>query len=404
MKTQRPVRGIRKQRGLVVVIVTIAMLVLIGAAALAIDINHAMMNRTKLQNSVDAAALAAAVVLDKEGTEAEAETLAKDTLTKVAQASGNSELDFASATISVTFSNDPTIFPGSPYSTTGDRYVRITVSNLSLDSYFSQVFGVTKRLFASAVAGPSSGGDACNVVPMAVCEGDDAGTNGYDEGVVYALKIADQNDPTMGAGNFQLLDFGSGASTVREALAGGYKECIDITPDPGEPAPTVTTKPGNTVGPVGQGLNTRFGVYSGGGLSATDYPPDLYVKEASPKLTDSDVGKTPSWGYSDYESALKNNCPGDTDCKSDGDAGRRILAVPVVDCSGASGGANQFTVTAIGCFFLLQQAPNSNGSHDSIFGEFLEDCTVQNSRNDGKSRSTGPHRIVLYRDPYNEDS
>ena len=33
MKTQRPLRGIRKQRGLVVVIVTIALLLLIAVAA-----------------------------------------------------------------------------------------------------------------------------------------------------------------------------------------------------------------------------------------------------------------------------------------------------------------------------------------------------------------------------------
>ncbi|WP_158124349.1 pilus assembly protein TadG-related protein [Vibrio fluvialis] len=407
MKTQRPLRGIRKQRGLVVVIVTIALLLLIAVAAFAIDINHALMNRTKLQNSVDAAALAAAVVLDKDGTEAQADAMARATLTKMSTSAGNSELVFDvsdTANIQVQFSNDPIIFPASTYSSSpdADRYVRVVVNELDLESFFfAKVMGVTKRLSASAVAGPSPGGNACNIVPMAVCEGDDAGTNGYDAGVVYALKIADQSDPTMGSGNFQLLDFGSGASTVRDALAGGYEGCVDL--DAGE---TVDTKPGNTVGPVGQGLNTRFGDYSGGGLSATDYPPDLYVKQTSPTLTDSDVGSTLAWGYDDYQSDLAGGvCPGDTtNCKANGDAERRILAIPIVDCSGATGGTNSFSVTAIGCFFLLQKAPNSNGGHTSIFGEFIEDCTVKNTRNNGTNTSNGPHRIVLYKDPNSEES
>ncbi|ADT87972.1 Tad domain-containing protein [Vibrio furnissii] len=406
MNTQRPLRGIRKQRGLVVVIVTIAMLALIAVAAFAIDINHAMMNRTKLQNSVDAAALAAAIVLDKDGTEAQADTIARSTLTKMSTAAGNAELTLDVSdvvNVEVQFSNDPTVFPDSGYSSSpdGDRYVRVVINQLDLESFFfARALGVTKRLTASAVAGPSPGGNACNIVPMAVCEGDDAGTNGYDSGVVYALKISSQSDPTMGSGNFQLLDFGSGASTVRTSLAGGYAGCIDL--DAGE---TVTTKPGNTVGPVGQGLNTRFGVYSGGGLSSSDYPPDLYVKEASPTLTDSDVGSTPAWGYDDYQSDLAGGvCPSDSNCRSNGDAERRILAIPVVDCSSASGGTTSFPVTAIGCFFLLQKAPTSNGGHTSIYGEFLEDCTVKNTRNNGTSTSNGPHRIVLYKDPNSEES
>ncbi|XAW89987.1 pilus assembly protein TadG-related protein [Vibrio sp. CDRSL-10 TSBA] len=76
MKTQvKPKRsapghkGSQRQQGVVVVIVTIALLAMLGAAALAIDINHAFMNRTKLQNGVDAAALAAAVVLNKSGVD-----------------------------------------------------------------------------------------------------------------------------------------------------------------------------------------------------------------------------------------------------------------------------------------------------------------------------------------------
>ena len=35
--------------------------------------------------------------------------------------------------------------------------------------------------------------------------------------------------------------------------------------------PMLETEPGNKAGPVAQGLNTRFGVYSGGGVVITSY-------------------------------------------------------------------------------------------------------------------------------------
>ena len=58
-----------------------------------------------------------------------------------------------------------------------------------------------------------------------------------------------------------------GGKTVRELMAGGGTLCPLV-------GDNVQTKPGNTVGPSIQGLNTRFGEY-GGGLSSSSYPPDL---------------------------------------------------------------------------------------------------------------------------------
>ena len=405
----KPVVFYQRQKGLVLVMVTVAMLALVGVAALAIDVSHAVLNKTRLQNSVDAAALAAAIVMDNEGTNAEATTAANTTLTNLAGATGNSEMDFSSATVTVQYSNDPTIFPqSSGYDADLDTYVRVTVSAYSLDNFFAYLFGVDKQLVSSAVAGPSPGVTAVNVVPMAVCEGDESGSAGYVAGDLYALKLASQKLSQMGSGNFQLLDFGSGASTVREGMAGGYTGRVGV-------GDTVITKPGNTVGPVGQGLNTRFGVYKGGGLSASDYPSDVYVKEPnkspsmdnSGNITYSDTsgsGGQP-WGYSDYKAALPD-CTGDSDCQiaSGGQQNRRILVVPIVDCSTASGGTSSFTVTALGCFFLLQQAPTSNGSKDPVYGEFIEDCSSQGGTPGQNSSSEGPYLIVLYKDPSGEES
>ncbi|CAM3861371.1 hypothetical protein VA7868_02710 [Vibrio aerogenes CECT 7868] len=392
----------KSQKGLVLVLVTAAMVALFGVMALAIDVNHAFLNKTRLQNGVDAAALAAALVLDSGGSDADAITMANNTLTKMKEASGNQSMDFSAATISVTFSNDPETFPDPGYSSLiDDRFVRVAVSNYPLNAFFIAAFGVDKKLSASAVAGPSSASTSmCNVVPMAVCAGEDSGSSGYNAGQVYALKVASKNQSSMGPGNFQLLDFGSGASTVRQGLAGSFTGCVGV-------GDTVTTKPGNTVGPVGQGLNTRFGVYSGGGLSSADYPPDIYVKEPDSQATidnDGNVIYTDSWGYDDYEQEAPVCSGSDCYLNSGGESGRRVLKVPIVNCSGTSGGTTTLSIEALGCFFLLQQAPTNNSGKQAVFGEYLEDCSVTNSSSGNNSSNQGPYRIVLYDDPLSEES
>ena len=47
----------KKQSGSVLVLIVIAMLAMLGIAGLAMDGGHAMLNKTRLQNTVDAAAL-----------------------------------------------------------------------------------------------------------------------------------------------------------------------------------------------------------------------------------------------------------------------------------------------------------------------------------------------------------
>ncbi len=165
------------------------------------------------------------------------------------------------------------------------------------------------------------------------------------------------------------------------------------------------TKPGNTIGPVGQGLNTRFGDYGGAGLNATDYPPDEYVYEPNPKATldnNGDVSYNGTWGYDDYLTSVP--CSSGTYCTANGQPNRRILPVPIVVCSTASGGTTAFDITAIGCFFMLQTAPTSNSGKEAVFGEFIEDCTVTGGAPGDDSDTNGAYRIVLYNDPLRTES
>lgn len=394
-----------KQKGVVLIIVTLSLMAMLAVAALAVDVNHAYANRTKLQNGVDAAALAAAVILDSNteeqaAREAAAEAGALETLNEIAAAAGNTELDMTGATISYQFDSQSD-FTGGACSSGSDCYVRVVVDGMDLESYFMRLFTDTKAVSASAVAGPSAGGGSCNIVPMAMCafnpdelgEYDDFG--GYGDNNVYQLKLYSP-DSEMGAGNFQLLDLDPEDSNqnnthIREQMAGSYNGCAY----PGE---YVSSKPGNTTGPVWQGLNTRISANQSNSVQG-DYDADTDTRETdSQELIDN------------MESIKAGNYDADGLSYNYGDYtgnGRRRLEVPIIDCSEDTSGKSEFKVITIGCFFMLRKAPLNSGNNsleNAVYSEYMEDCKVENSGNSGESNTGGAYRIVLYKDPFNEDS
>lgn len=271
-KMQRATR--RTQKGITLVLISMVLLILLGVAAFGIDLNHQVLNKTRLQNAVDAAALAGAVAADENGDVVAAAAVATATLNNISASDGNSELTFDNSNTSVTFSLDRATFVDAASFTapTGayDVYVRVAVTDIGLTQFLSGLFGINKNISASALAGRSAGFvQSCNLTPIAMC-GEPTGSAedawGYkpanydpnvdtDPSMIHELKVGDQNNTDMGPGNFQLLDFGqgggnSGAALVRDALSGAYNGCAAI-------GDTVTTKPGNSAGPVAQGLNVR---------------------------------------------------------------------------------------------------------------------------------------------------
>ena len=80
----------RQQRGIVAALVAVALLGVLLMAGLAIDIGHLVLNKSRLQSTVDAAALAAAKVLDQTGSEAQATAAARGVFDlNAAQAAAN---------------------------------------------------------------------------------------------------------------------------------------------------------------------------------------------------------------------------------------------------------------------------------------------------------------------------
>ena len=229
---------------------------------------------------------------------------------------------------------------------------------------------------------------------------------GYQFGDLEVLKSAAGNEPAIGPGNFQLIRLGdnTGAADIRDALCQGIDQCLTT----GEP---VETEPGNSVGPVAQGLNTRFGVYNGP-VSAEACPPDLVTSFSTPRMTydepnvvhqsqlvqssDGDLytASTALLDYNDWVDSVAT-CPGGADCQANGVAERRVLKIVVGDCDGASGGQTSVPVLGYGCFFLVQTV-SQQGNQARIFGQFVTDC-AGDSVPGPVVDDLGPQIIQLYK-------
>src|SRR5688572_27262941 len=124
----------KRERGTVVVMVAIGLLALLAMAGLALDSGHVILNKSRLQNTVDAAALSAAKVLDD--TESEAQATAAAQAVFDANAAGHLELArvMSGADIQVTFSN--TLDPWAP-GTTPAYYVRVAADNFTMWTGFT---------------------------------------------------------------------------------------------------------------------------------------------------------------------------------------------------------------------------------------------------------------------------
>ena len=399
-----------RQRGAVGILVVAGLVVLLAMAGLALDSSHAMLNKTRLQNAVDAAALGGAKVLDQTDGDTGAARTAAETVFGINGSSlGNNEMGqaYADGTIDLEIQFSATLDPFVP-GTIPAEYVRVRARNFQLNVWFATVVGATDKVVAaSAVAGPSPTiNRACNIAPLMVCGDPAAGYPfwGYTEGQPEVLKTSTSGSE-IGPGNVQLIRLGdnTGAADLRRALAGGYDGCI-------EGGETVPTEPGNTVGPVVQGINTRLGIYRGPLAGTQDiYPPDVITEQPTPLASyDSDTdqifqgttlvedGADLSYNYADYQSRLSmgsyDNPP------PAGQYLRRELAIPIGDCSGTTNGQGDVPVLGFGCFFLLQEALQK-GNESQVYGQFIRDCNAGGEAGPNPIDGPGIYIIQLYKDP-----
>jgi Flp pilus assembly protein TadG len=399
-----------RQRGIALPLVAVGLVAMLAIIGLALDASHALSNKTRLQNTVDAAALAAAKEYDGSADIALANAAAMSLFGLNADGAGNQELNtaFDANEISVVIQWSEDL---DPFVSTGvGPYVRVIATNFSIDATLTAVIGVTNiDIRASAVAGPSpSINVACNVAPMVVCAKDpsDPDLFGFEPNTLEVLKSAAGDSSDIGPGNFQLVRIDCpGGDCIRDNMAGSYSGCLAS----GE---TVESEPGNTVGPSVQGLNTRFGAYTGPPQLET-YPPDVVVGQPNPPLTYDDAAdtvqqggttvdyQTIDYGFEQYASDVNNgifdNPP------PVGAYNRRVLALPISSCTGDASGQVTLDVLGFGCYFLLQQV-QQQGNEAQIFGQFIEGCNAGGLPGPAPDAGPAPYRIQLYKDTGSADS
>jgi len=391
------------------VLVLVGLLALIAMAGLALDTAHVLLNKSRLQSALDAAALAGAKSLDQSASTATATQSAGSVFN--ANLVKYPELQTAvSGGMSLVVEYSSTLIPFSP-GTAPAKFVRASITGFKTQMSLISALGISSiNMTGNAVAGPSPPiTSACNIVPVFMCaDPTKPPLFGYSTDQVVGLNQVTGSTSAIGPGNFGLLSLGgNGASIVRNNLAGSYSSCVST-------GPNVPTEPGVAAGPVSQGINTRFNDYKGG-LSPTDYPPDVINTSAhQTSLTTDGSGNIKQGGtivttasqltfnYANYTALLKSQSY-DTQPAPNGKAafGRRILAVPLGDCTGAANGKNTVTVSGFACVFLLQQLPS--GSNDTIYGQIISSCESGGKPGAGGG-TTGPHIIELYKSAGSPDS
>jgi len=407
------------------------MLAIIAVAGLALDVSHAYVDKTRMQNLLDATALSGAMTLTLKGNDVAAETDARDDAIATFDAGVEAEFSNAGMTPTIEFSH--TLDPFVPGSTPG-IFVRASVANFDMQTWLARIIGKdTISVRGSAVAGPVNS-QTCNLSPIVVC-GDPSDTCDAGADTCYGYNVwRDDSDPEeecylkngsqpidqetgdncalqsgsgvgggqisdVGPGNFQLLDLsrlpdqpqctGGGAAFLRCALAKGVTVC----PTGG----TIPTKPGNTTGPTAQGLNTNFGLYHGP-VNRSDYPPDLVTDYDNPL-----DGADPVVYFKEYQERLASGGAPGWDQPSDGIPNRRIKPVIIGNCEAAGcTGSCDMPILTVGCFYLTQPT-EQKGNEQRVWGQFLGKCGGNGSLTLTPSSFT-QQKIILYKDPDSTDS
>lgn len=434
---------LQKQRGVIAVIVTVGLVALIGMVGLALDTGHLLLNKTRLQNSVDAAALSGARAMQlSTSTTPYLDGRAAAIATFTANLSA--ELGSSTPVPEVTFSEDLT--PGSFVETPANapNYIKVEAPVISLSSYLIKVVGFdNKKVNAAAVAGfgYANAAEACGLLPITICNKSDPDvedppgySHGYElfdttmdpssfnpESDVITLKhgTSEGTDEDLGTGSFHMLippdEDGeypnSSKNRMRHAFAGG-SSCATSDGDEYE----IHVNPGGGVGPTAQGINTRFGEYLGvmnQQENQSKYPPDYANNDGiSPCLhdqltDDANVNKDNCLNpveYLDYYDAL-----GDAASAESGNYQRRMVSIPFANCSVPSTGSNTPSVMiepdGFGCFLLTEPVIQnaSDESSGAIKGVFLagESCNAATS---GVAENGGLTVILLYKNPDGADS
>lgn len=287
--------GMRQQRGAFMVMMALLAAVIIGIAALALDVGRIIALRAEMQNAVDAAALAAAVELDgKDGARSRAMSAARHAVShdsryaRLAQLLGDAQLpdgafnffciigsrnDVDPDEVDMTAFCEGSDLGDGKWQSEADKdahYVRVRLDPQLVADHFTvdliflpvlRAIGIDTLDFVSLEAEAVAGRHfyECNYPPMVICDPFEGTGTTFREAMRpgEGIMLRDQGgNSSWAAGNFGFLeprDGGSGATDVALYLADeGLQGCAP---------PRITTKPGENMLKTTSAVNTRFDIY-----------------------------------------------------------------------------------------------------------------------------------------------
>ncbi|MGH8591739.1 MAG: pilus assembly protein TadG-related protein, partial [Gammaproteobacteria bacterium] len=447
-------------------LVAVGMLAIIGMAGLALQSGHLFVNKTHLQNALDAAALSAAKTLKDGGTVADA-TNAGRLVFKEHQTVGagddtflQGELDDVDPETELTFEFSPTLVPFAPGATEASTHpatfvrAKVLAGGLSMDTWLANVLpgvGDEQSIGGTAVAGPAPVDDCPRgVMPLLMCAGaPDPGSDESDtecsDGPCYGFTDTDCSDGACYGFNpppngevclkNDAPSDSSGGGSGRAAGGGGgggggappSGGCTDFQNgtgnfhllalgDRGGDAASENLAGGYSERVcVGDTVDTEPGVVTGptfegfnsrfglGHMDPTEYPPDT-VTHSEDYVVNEDGSVTCAFCYDDYEARQRSHNYNHLPIPDgDGVAERRRVPIPIGRCEEDEGGRTQVTVVGIGCFFLTRPTTHT-GNTQEIYGQLIGDCEVDGDIATAPPGGALKYKIVLYKDPNSRDS
>jgi hypothetical protein len=325
--------GKKRQRGAFLVLAAIMMAVLIGIAALAIDVGRVYSLRSEMQSAVDAAALAAAAELDTGSNARDRAVVAARNLLQhdsrfasVAALLGPGGLPNSAFTFYclIGAKYDPPFDPtycsntpagGSRYLATTDaqaHYVRVVLDPKLVPNRFQLNLLLLPALNAMAIQTPSvvsenayaTGGRhfySCDVAPMAICDPFEGTGTSFSAAMRpgQGIQLRGKGSGQWSNGDFGFLvplDGSHGANAISKFLANeSGSGCSD---------PYFTTEPGAMAQPTTNGINTRFDQYKStfsGNWSSYPPAPNIvdFPSDASTQAIDDRFGNG-DWDFNTY--------------------------------------------------------------------------------------------------------
>jgi hypothetical protein len=380
--------NIKKERGVVAILVTLSMVVLIGFVGLALDLGKLFVAKTELQNSADACALAAAREL----------TSANTNQLMLAEAAGITTGELHDALFqgeqiiisSVTFSTSLTGGYQSAFSGPGAtdmRFARCEASRPGIANWLIQVLNILpgisigdQTVAASAVASLSPSQITSCAIPVGIC------SSHAPPGTAVGTWLESVLGPGQAdlTGSFKWIDYsppsGGAAELAGQLTGAGVCDLPALSSEVGE---------AGVKSSLANDWNSRFGIYQGN-VNAGDSTPDYSGYAYTDKSTS---WPTKFGAFSNFQSKRGSNAAyqGDADTglntkgtvedstylKENG-ADRRLATVAVVDCDALKNGIS--VVQAWACVLMLHPINNSQGGKgDRMYLEYLGRSNQANS-------------------------